>query len=423
MRFRFAHAAHPDWSVAVSSCVGQFHEQARDERYMRSANLGFLYISEDLVQHADQILETLRARTGVPSWVGATGIGICATGTEYVNEPALAVMLAKFAPGQVNVFSGTQRPPALGARTEAGADAAYTALVHADPAAIDMPDLIKDMAGRVASGYVFGGLASSRADGGRCALVADRVLSGGLSGVVFASDVGLASRVSQGVFPLGSRASRSAQHRVTRAQKNLIVELDHRSALDVLLEDAGIRERADADITAAAASAGVPRLLAAQERTRLQELGRRGLFVGIEPDHADGYRERTPRADYVVRHVVALDPRARTVSVAAPIELNQMLSYCTRDETAARRDLIRICSELREHLHERAEASGGAVEARGAIYVSCVGRGCHMFGEQSEELRVIQSQLGDVPLVGFYANGEIGGSNLYGFTGVLTVFY
>ena len=449
MRFRFAHAAHPDWSVAVSSCVGQFHEQARDERYMRSANLGFLYISENLVQHAEQILETLRARTGVPSWVGATGIGICATGTEYVNEPALSVMLAKFAPGQVNVFSGTQRPPALGARTEAGADAAYTALVHADPAAIDMPDLIKDMAGRVASGYVFGGLASSRPDGGRCALVADRVLSGGLSGVVFASDVGLASRVSQGVFPLGSRASRSAQHRVTRAQKNIIVELDHRSALDVLLEDAGIRERADADIAAAAAaSSGVPRLLAAQERTRLQELGRRGLFVGIEPDHSDGYRERTPRADYVVRHVVALDPRARTVSVAAPIELNQMLSYCTRDETAARRDLIRICSELRdqlhqrgrsahqlrrwrglyrrrlrEHLHERAEASGGAVEARGAIYVSCVGRGCHMFGEQSEELRVIQSQLGDVPLVGFYASGEIGGSNLYGFTGVLTVFY
>jgi len=420
MRFRYAHAAHPDWSVAVASCVAQFQEQARDERTVRSANLGFLYISDGLVQHADEILETLRARTGVPSWVGATGIGICATGTEYVNEPAIAVMLAKFAPGQVNVFSGTQRPPALGARTESGADAAFTALVHADPAAIDMPDLVKDMAGRVASGYVFGGLASSRAEGGRCVLIADRVLTGGLSGVVFASDVGLASRVSQGVFPFGTRAIRTGQHRVTRAQQNVIVELDNRSALDVLLEDAGIRERL---ATQTAASDGVPRLLAAQERTRLQELGRRGLFVGIEPELADGYRERTPRSDYVVRHVVALDPRARSVSIAAPVELNQMLSFCTRDENAARRDLIRVCSELREHLHERGEAAGAPVEARGAIYVSCVGRGCHMFGEQSEELRVIQSQLGDVPLVGFYANGEIGGSNLYGFTGVLTVFY
>jgi small ligand-binding sensory domain FIST len=46
-----------------------------------------------------------------------------------------------------------------------------------------------------------------------------------------------------------------------------------------------------------------------------------------------------------------------------------------------------------------------------------------MFGEQSEELRVIKHHLGDVPLVGFYASGEIGGRNLYGYTGVLTVFY
>jgi small ligand-binding sensory domain FIST len=45
-----------------------------------------------------------------------------------------------------------------------------------------------------------------------------------------------------------------------------------------------------------------------------------------------------------------------------------------------------------------------------------------MFGESHEELRVIRQQLGDVPLVGFYAGGEIGGKNLYGFTGVLTVF-
>ncbi len=61
--------------------------------------------------------------------------------------------------------------------------------------------------------------------------------------------------------------------------------------------------------------------------------------------------------------------------------------------------------------------------ARGAVYVSCLGRGSHLFGEQHEELRLIQRQLGNVPLVGFYANGEIGGQNLYGFTGVLTVFY
>ena len=57
------------------------------------------------------------------------------------------------------------------------------------------------------------------------------------------------------------------------------------------------------------------------------------------------------------------------------------------------------------------------------MYVSCNGRGRHLFGKPGEELKIIRQRLGDVPLVGFYANGEIGGQNLYGFTGVLTVFY
>jgi small ligand-binding sensory domain FIST len=149
------------------------------------------------------------------------------------------------------------------------------------------------------------------------------------------------------------------------------------------------------------------------------------LFVGIEPSAEGGYRERTPAGDYVVRHVVALDPAKGVVAVAAPVEKGQVLSFCTRDEAAARKDLIRVCSEIRSHLHEQQEAAADSapVAARGAIYVSCLGRGSHMFGEQHEELRTIQAQLGDVPLVGFYANGEIGGQNLYGFTGVLTVFY
>ena len=40
----------------------------------------------------------------------------------------------------------------------------------------------------------------------------------------------------------------------------------------------------------------------------------------------------------------------------------------------------------------------------------------------SEEARFIHAMLGDFPLVGFFANGEIHKSMLYGFTGVLTLF-
>ncbi len=45
-----------------------------------------------------------------------------------------------------------------------------------------------------------------------------------------------------------------------------------------------------------------------------------------------------------------------------------------------------------------------------------------MFGDASQELKIIERELGDVPLVGFFCNGEISHRRLYTYTGVLTLF-
>jgi small ligand-binding sensory domain FIST len=58
----------------------------------------------------------------------------------------------------------------------------------------------------------------------------------------------------------------------------------------------------------------------------------------------------------------------------------------------------------------------------GAVYVSCAGRGGPHFGGPGAELQIVRRALGDVPLVGFFAGGEIARNHLYGYTGVLTVF-
>lgn len=97
---------------------------------------------------------------------------------------------------------------------------------------------------------------------------------------------------------------------------------------------------------------------------------------------------------------------------------------------AARRDLVRICAELREDLcpPEFDDVDGAASPGRpedrvaGAVYVSCSGRGGPHFGGSSAELQIVRRALGDVPLVGFFAGGEIAHHHLYGYTGVLTLF-
>jgi small ligand-binding sensory domain FIST len=100
--------------------------------------------------------------------------------------------------------------------------------------------------------------------------------------------------------------------------------------------------------------------------------------------------------------------------------------------------LVRICTEIRDelepetlpltaaHVLQGAEGLAAAVAAAprmaGAIYISCAGRGGPHFGAAHAELAVVRRALGDVPLVGFFAAGEVGRHHLYGYTGVLTVF-
>jgi small ligand-binding sensory domain FIST len=111
------------------------------------------------------------------------------------------------------------------------------------------------------------------------------------------------------------------------------------------------------------------------------------------------------------------------------------LAFCQRNTEAARRDLMRMCAEVREEVEPESLPRSAVLARRadpvapvaasgiaGAVYVSCAGRGGAHFGAPSAELGIVRHALGDVPLIGFFAAGEIARRHLYGYTGVLTVF-
>jgi small ligand-binding sensory domain FIST len=296
----------------------------------------------------------------------------------------------------------------------------YTALVHADASTPDVAELIAEMAGRTATGYLFGGLAASRGQAVQFAVggngnikgqgKAGGVFRGGLSGVAFGEGVGLVSRVTQGCQPLGH------QRTITAAEGNVLLELDGLPALDVLLEEARI-------------SLDEPQAAMATLRATL---------VGLTDAGGDVIgRPGTFGTDVVVRHIIGLDPARRGVAVASQVEPGMHMAFCNRNAQAARADLMRICAEIREELEpeelsqpvaaalaapEAQAAPNPARRIAGAVYVSCAGRGGPHFGGPSAELQIVRRALGDVPLVGFFAGGEIARHHLYGYTGVLTVF-
>ncbi|MCL4743945.1 MAG: FIST C-terminal domain-containing protein [Burkholderiaceae bacterium] len=387
----------PDWRVALAQALAQATAdsatpaQPGDDR----DRLGIVYLTAALGARLDELLAALREATAVEHWVGAVAHGVCAGEREISDEPALALMLADFPRGGVRVFSGREPPPAADERDARGAIRSHTALVHADPATPDLPELVADMATRTATGFLFGGIVASGGSAG-ATQIADIPLSGGLSGAVFADTVSVLTRVTQGASPI------AAEHQISACSSQFITELDDRPALDVLLEDLGVTERVRA-------SRDGDEILQALPADRLGQ----GLFVGLTSGHPDrgiGF------GDYLIRNVVGIDPHNRVIAVAAQPKVGDRAVFCTRDRQAARRDLTRICTELRAQIEE------DKLEVRGALYHSCVARGEHLFATSGAELEIIRHNLGEVALIGFHAGGEIARDRIHGHTGVLTLF-
>lgn len=392
--FRVGHASHPDWRIASRRALAQVGAPERPTPGGQGGStLGIVYASSAYAGELDRLVATLREASGVADWVGAVGHGVCAGTTEYDDQPALALMLADLPRDGFRIFSA-QRDAAPQPDPVQGPARAHTALVHANPSTPQLQAAIAGLAARTDTGYLFGGLVNG--ESGEFSQVAGHALDAGVSGALFSSDVALRSRVTQGCAPL------SGEHVISECSSHFICALDGRPALDVLLADLEVPEQVRV-------SRDGDEILRALPADRL----RAGLFVGLSQS---GAGRGLGFGDYLVRNVVGIDPHNRLLAVAATPTEGDRVVFCTRDQQAARRDLIRICTELRGEIEDE------DLEVRGALYHSCVARGAHLFGRNGAELELIRHNLGDVPLIGLHANGEIARDRIYGYTGVLTLF-
>ena len=370
--FRAACATGDDWQAIADQCIAQLCSEPVH------ANLGFLYVTDVLARQLDSLLQYLREKTGVSGWVGTVGSGICFTGREIYDEPAAAVMLASLPEDSYRLLpSGIE---SLADMLTANSDwlartQAHFAIVHGDPRNTYLPQIIESLSAQLDPGFLVGGLTSSN-DEHFQQQIAGEITEGGLSGVLFSGDIRVISSLTQGCTPLGSK------HVITACNGNIVAELDGRAALDVFKQDIG--EVLSRDLSRVAGY----------------------IFAGFPVPGSD-------TGDYLVRNLIGIDPEEKLLAIGDNLENDTRIMFCRRDADAAREDMMRMLTDL-------ARRANGRI--RGGVYYSCLGRGRYQFGEHSEELKMIRDQLGDFPLVGFFANGEISHNRLYGYTGVLTLF-
>lgn len=368
--FRVGHAGASDWREAAEQCLGQLAPLPA------TANLGFVYFTDALARQSPQILEFLQVRAPGLHWVGTVGMGICGTGVEYYQQPAMAILAGVFGADSFRVFS-----PIVSSLRHFESEhhgwceraQPYFGVVHGDPRNRAIGQLVARLAERMHDGFLVGGLASSR-QGYR--LIADGVADGGLSGVLFSAAVPVTTRLTQGCSPIGPRRE------ITRCEEHILIELDGRPALEVFNEDIG--------------------------EVLARDLGRVAgyIFAGLPIPGSD-------TGDYLVRNLIAIDPKNRVLAIGEAVAAGESVMFCRRDAQTAEQDLRRMLREIKSSV-------GGP--PRAGVYHSCIARGANLFGSGSRELKLIENELGRFPLVGFFGNGEISHNRVYGYTGVLTLF-
>ncbi|MDH3715450.1 MAG: FIST C-terminal domain-containing protein [Gammaproteobacteria bacterium] len=334
------------------------------------ADFGFVYVTSVMLPHMDELLRTLRKVTGVQQWLDCGGIGVCANDREIYDVPAAAIMLASFAADTWMALSTHDFDQTLDRATAWEARfPGSLGMVHTDGEAALQDGRLQRLAEELANTFLVGGLSS-----GETAGISSRQ---GISGVLFAPQVTVAVDHTQGCTPIGPR------HRISSAERNIAITLDDRPALDVLREDIG--------------------------EVMARDMSRAGnyMFAALSVPGSD-------TRDYMVRNLIGIDEQRGLVAIGDDLRGQSELTFCRRDGASAREDLTRMTDALRERV--------GDQPIRGGVYVSCLARGRHQFGDDSEEVRAIQNALGGFPLVGFFANGEIFNGRVYGYTGVLTLF-
>ena len=367
-------------------------------------NIGFLYMTDALAGDAGSILTLFRSVTGIEHWSGCAAMGVCGGGVEYVDVPALSVLVGEVPSEQFRSFAlqgnnfkkmHEEMEPWLIKNDP------MLVVVHVDPMEGNPAHALEEIESTV-GGFMVGGLSSSRKER---VIIGREVATGGVSGFAFTTDVAVATALSQGCIPMGPL------HDVSPADEHVIAYLDGRSPFEVFSEE----------MTSMA-----EKRLGYKPKEALMESGGKGIPADLVrmlsgEAHVAFPVPGSDQKDFMVRNIVAMDPDTGAMAVGEVLQDGQKMMFVHRDDETVRTDL----SATLVGLHKRVVHERGEFKPKAALYVSCVARAHVKFGEGAAggEMALLRAILGDVPIAGFYAGGEISNSRLYGYTGILTLFF
>ncbi len=387
------------WASAVSDAVTLDEAITSVGRHITAEmagatiDLALVFVSP---HHAPRYREVPRLlATAMPHRMlaGCSAGGVIGGGHEIEQRPGIAVAAAHLPEVTVTPIQVEgDALPDLDGSPRAWQDAIGVApeptphfILLADPFTFPVEDFLAGLDFAYPTSRKVGGMASAAARPGQNALyLRGETFRAGAVTVALSGNVAVDTVIAQGCRPVGKL------HQVTRADRNILLELDGKPPLQVIQE------------------------LVAELPPEDQRLAQRALSLGIVVDLVT-----EPQAgDYLIRNIIGVDPERGALAIGEILREGQLVRFQLRDAQAARQDLADLLS--------RASAGPPRPSPRGALLFTCLGRGIGLFGEPDHDTALFQSRFHGVPVGGFFANGEIGpvglSTQIHGFTSAFGIF-
>ncbi|MBW3599361.1 MAG: FIST C-terminal domain-containing protein [Planctomycetes bacterium] len=387
-RFHFASALST--TAETATAVAEVCRTAR-ETLSTAPDLALLFVSHHhaetfstLAGRACELLETDRL-------IGCAAEAVAGVGREVEEGPAISLWLASLPAAQVRpIRLRFERTPEGGAflgwpdaLMESWPDDA-SLLLLADGFSFPADALLQRLGEDRPGTPIVGGMASGGA-GPEC----NRLFLGGEShadgavAVLLSGGVRVRSVVSQGCRPIGRHFV------ITKAERNIVHQLGGLPAMERFEE--------------------VYRDLAVRER----ELISKGLHLGRVVSE---YQDRFEQGDFLVRNVIGADRESGAMAIGDWVRPGQTVQFHVRDAETADGELHYLLSQMKKK----------AAAPQAALLFTCNGRGTRLFPEANHDAAAVRRTFGDIPLAGFFAQGEIGPIGgkcfLHGLTASIALF-
>lgn len=392
------------WANAVSTrasleaAVAEVVEKAANLLQL-PADLGLVFISAAFTSEYPRLLPLLQEKLpNVKVLIGCGGGGIIGMNQqepvqEFEGVPALSLTLAHLPGVEVTAFHvAAEQFPDLDSPPNTWVELLGVSpaeqpqfILLSDPFSSGTNDLLQGIDYAYPGSITVGGLASGSQMPGRIGLFCNENLyRSGTVGVALSGNIVLDTIVAQGCRPIGE------PYRVSACERNILLALEEQPPLEVLRDL--ISSLNDLD----------------------RQLAEHSLFIGVVRDE---FKQNLEQGDFLIRNLLGVDPKVGAIAVADLMRPGQRIQFHLRDAETSADDLEWL---LQRYLKTHPDSSPA-----GALMFSCLGRGEMLYGKPNFDSQLFSSYMPNIPMGGFFCQGEIGpvgGSTfLHGYTSVFAI--